>query len=357
MRIGICAFWFNRGQGVIARQLRSAVDQLGHQTFVLGRPTRDSFAMPQRARGDDVWAQQGVTPASSFFIGADELLGWAREHQLEGCFFDQNYEFEAIEALRRAGTRTIGRFVWEQFSNEHVADARRAYDLIYSMTHAERERYATMGIETPFLQWGIHPDYLVYTPHRPADGTTVFHYHAGLLGKRKPFKEVIEAFNAARGEGLRLIVKAQIERWMDYLKKAAKRDPRIKLVIEDLPTARHLQMCADAHVCMAPARWEGLGLHLYEAIAFGQPIVCNDDPPMNELIEDEVSGLLIGSHEDGKANSGIPAKTVDVPALTRAIERLADPALRTKLEAGTLRKREQLSWERTVVSVGELLSR
>ena len=27
-------------------------------------------------------------------------------------------------------------------------------------------------------------------------------------------------------------------------------------------------MCADADVCMAPARWEGLGLHLYEAIAF-----------------------------------------------------------------------------------------
>ena len=40
MRVGICAYWFNRGQGVVARQVRSALDALGHETFVLARPTR-----------------------------------------------------------------------------------------------------------------------------------------------------------------------------------------------------------------------------------------------------------------------------------------------------------------------------
>jgi 1,2-diacylglycerol 3-alpha-glucosyltransferase len=107
---------------------------------------------------------------------------------------------------------------------------------------------------------------------------------------------------------------------------------------------------------MAPARWEGLGLHLYEAIAFGMPIVCNDDAPMNELVEDGVNGLLVPSHDDGLANSGIPAKTVDVPALTEAISRLADPGLRAELSAGALAKREDRSWERTVRDVSELLA-
>lgn len=184
----------------------------------------------------------------------------------------------------------------------------------------------------------------------------VFHYHAGLLGKRKPYREIIEAFSAARDPDLRLIVKAQIERRMGFLERAARRDRRIELVLADLPTDEHLRMCADAHVCMAPARWEGLGLHLYEAIAFGQPIVVNDDPPMNELVDDGVNGILVTSHEDGRANSGIPAKTVDVPALTAAIERLADPALRVELEAGARARREQLSWERTRASVAELLA-
>ena len=354
MRVGICAFWFNRGQGVVARQLRSALDELGHETHVLGRPTKESFPMPQEAREDDVWAQQGVTPASDFFIPEPELVGWASERELDACFFDQNYEFDAIAGLRASGVRTVGRFVWERFSDEHVADAERAYETIYAMTRAEQRRYETMGIEAPFLRWGIHPDYDEVVPRR-SESPVTFHYHAGLLGKRKPFKEIVQAFSATSDPDLRLIVKAQIERRMKFLHRAANKDSRIELVLEDLPTDEHLQMCADASVCMAPARWEGLGLHLYEAIAFDQPILCNDDPPMNELIDDGVNGLLVPSHHDGDANSGIPAKTVDVPALTAAIERLADPGLRAELERGARARREELSWDRTVASVAELL--
>jgi 1,2-diacylglycerol 3-alpha-glucosyltransferase len=352
VRIGIVSYWFNRGQGVVARQLRTALEALGHESFVLGRPTKEDFPMPQEARADDVWAQEGVTPASDFRIPRDELVGWADEHRLDACFFDQNYEFDEIAALRERGVRTIGRFVWERFSEAHVEPASRAYETIYSMTHAERERYARMGIEAPFLQWGIHPEYGRIEPRRDGDGPVTFHYHAGLLGKRKPFREIVEAFSETESPDLRLIVKAQIPRRTRFLERAARRDKRIELVLEDLPTDEHLQMCADAHVCLAPARWEGLGLHLYEAIAFGQPIVVNDDPPMNELVDDGVNGLLVPSHEDGQANSGIPARTVDVPALTEALERLAEPALRAELEAGAREKREQLSWERTVASAG-----
>ena len=354
MRVGICAFWFNRGQGVVARQLRSALDELGHETFILGRPTKESFPMPQGARTDDVWAQERVTAASDFFIPEEELLGWASASSIEACFFDQNYEFGSIAALRGTGVRTIGRFVWERFSEEHVAPARAAYDLVYSLTLAERDRYAGMGIEAPYVRWGVHPEYDAYTPDRPTDRVD-FHYHAGLLGKRKPFKEVINAFSETPEPELRLIVKAQIERRMNFLERATSRDSRVELVLEDLPTDEHLQMFADSHVCMAPARWEGLGLHLYEAIAFGMPIVCNDDPPMNELVTDGVNGLLVPSHPDGLANSGIPARTVDGPELSTAISRLADPVLREQLSAGALAAREERSWERTVGDVSELL--
>jgi glycosyltransferase involved in cell wall biosynthesis len=354
MRVGICAFWFNRGQGVVARQLRTALDELGHETFILGRPTKESFPMPQEAREDDVWAQEGVTSASNFFIPEQEYLDWAEANSIEACFFDQNYQFDELAVLRGAGVRTIGRFVWERFSDEHVEPTKDAYDLVYSMTLAEQKRYASMGIDAPYVQWGVHPEYDEITPNRP-DSPVDFHYHAGLLGKRKPFKEVINAFSATREPELRLIVKAQIERRMKFLEKAAKKDSRVELVLADLPTEEHLQMFADAHVCMAPARWEGLGLHLYEAIAFGMPIVCNDDPPMNELVVDGVNGLLVPSHPDGLANSGIPAKTVDVAGLTEAISRLADPGLRAELSAGALETKKQRSWERTVRDVGELL--
>ena len=44
--------------------------------------------------------------------------------------------------------------------------ARGAYETIYSMTLAEQERYAGMGIESPYVQWGIHPELLGADPLR-----------------------------------------------------------------------------------------------------------------------------------------------------------------------------------------------
>src|SRR3712207_5142032 len=114
---------------------------------------------------------------------------------------------------------------------------------------------------------------------------------------------------------LRLLFKAQVERDTEFLSQAAERDPRIEVMFEDLPTAEHLQLFADSDVCLAPARWEGLGVHLYEAIAFGMPIVTNDAPPMNEVVEDGLNGLLVGSHQDGVAPSGIPSYAPDVKDL------------------------------------------
>ena len=72
MRIGICAYWFNRGQGVVARQIRSALDSLGHQTFVLARPTRAKNIRPAFIDHSGVWDQPSVTDASAYRIPAAE---------------------------------------------------------------------------------------------------------------------------------------------------------------------------------------------------------------------------------------------------------------------------------------------
>ena len=49
-------------------------------------------------------------------------VGWAKQTGIDVCFFDQNYEFDAVAALRGSGVRTIGRFVWERLQRR----ARRA---------------------------------------------------------------------------------------------------------------------------------------------------------------------------------------------------------------------------------------
>jgi 1,2-diacylglycerol 3-alpha-glucosyltransferase len=370
MRVGIVTKWFNRGQPIVGRYMRSAVDSLGHESFVLARPRREQGPRPGALERTDIWDQPGVTEASQFQVPLEEYIAWVDENGIEVVLCDQNYQFEELAELRKRGVKVIGRFVWEHFTAEHVPGVREAYDTVYSVIEAEQQRYAKMGLETPRVPWGIHPELLGFAPENdpsnPRAGEAVpsgpdrpvrFVFPGGFIGHRKPLEPVVEAFARTRNPDIRLLVKAQVERdRLDGISKRVRRDKRIELHLADDPWETHLRTIAACDVCITPSRWEGLGLPLYEAIAFGQPVITNDDPPMNEVIRDGVNGLLVSSSDDGTARSGIPAKLADPEALTRAIEKLADDELRTELSAGAVRSRAKHSWERTTSALGRLIA-
>ncbi len=368
MRIGIVSKWFNRGQPVVGRYLRSAFDELGHDTFVLARPKKERGPRPGALDRDDVWDQPGITEASAFEVPLAEYEAWIADNGIEVLFCDQNYQFDELATLRRGGTRIVGRFVWEHFAAEHVTGAQEAYDLIYSMTRAEQERYRQWGIETPYVQWGCHPELLQYAKDRPARdpaepaasaedsaGIVKCIFPGGFIGHRKPVNDVVEAFARTTDPRLRLLVKAQVDRRMEEAAGIAAADERIEIQLEDQARGDHLQQFADCDVCLAISRWEGLGLPLYEAIAFGMPVITNDVPPMNEPIRDGVNGLLVRSRPDGEAKSGITAYLPDVAALAEAIDRVADPEVWERLAAGAREAREERSWSRTVEGMDSLL--
>ena len=389
MRIGIVAYWFNRGQAVVARQIRATLEELGHETFVLARPTRKTNIRPGWVDTEGVWAQEGVTAASDYLIPGDEYLRWAEGIRPDLVMFDQNYQFEEIAQLRRSGVRTIGRFVWEHFSAAHVEPAVEAFDRIYSLTACELERYAQIGIDTPRVRWGCAPE-VVQLAHRlesqgpsltpfPSSNTqrsgetgraaedlpgVILLFPGGFMSKRKPIGPTIQAFRNTSDPRLRLLLKAQVDRQAKKVdrmirggRRFGRRDGRIELITSDLPTDDYLRMFAAADCCLAPSRWEGLGLHLFEATALGVPVITNDNPPMNEVVVDGVNGILVPGEPDGNApRSGIPAFTPNVPALTAAITALADDDLRTQLAAGARRRREELSWERTREDLAALVA-
>ncbi len=167
---------------------------------------------------------------------------------------------------------------------------------------------------------------------------------------------MIKAFKRAQGDHLRLLINAQVPRNDDKLRDAAAADPRISLMLEDEPEEEHRRRFASCDVCLAPSRWEGLGLPLFEATAFGLPIITNDKPPMSELVLDGRSGILIPSEQNGETRSGLPAWDPDVPAMTAAIERLGDRAELERAVAGVRELQEQREWSRTVAGLEALLA-
>lgn len=355
MRIGIVSHWFNRGQGVVARYLRSALDELGHRTFVLARPTRTSNRRPAFVARDDVWDQPNVTAASDFAIPRREYEGWAAANGLEAVFFDQNYQWEEIAALRRQGLRTIGRFVWEAFAPDDVPGAVEAYDVVYSVTECEQRRYAQLGIDSPRVPWGCHPELLEVEARRSEPPVKLF-FPGGFMSKRKPLRLVLRAFAEVDDPRLRLVIKSQVPRRGDFVDEMSARDPRLVVERDDLPAGDHLRLFASCHVCLAPTRWEGLGLHLYEAMAFGMPVVSTDIPPVNEVVADGVNGLLVSPRPSShQTRSGIPAYDPDRRELVGAIARMGDPELRGRLAAGARQTRERLAWSKTVAGLRALL--
>ena len=75
------------------------------------------------------------------------------------------------------------------------------------------------------------------------------------MGKRKPFLEIVEAFTAARGDHLRLLIRGQVDRKAGRLEKAAGGDDEVIIELEDRPTDEHLRQFASCDVCLSPSRW------------------------------------------------------------------------------------------------------
>src|SRR3990167_279665 len=356
MKIGIISYWLNRGQGIVGRYLRSIFDELGHDTYVLARPTKDKFDVPRFIDTKDVWNQSGVTHASYYDIPLNEYLKWAKDNSLDVAFFDQNYQFEEIAELRKMGIKTIGRFVWETFSEGHVKDVKKAFDIIYSLTKCEQSRYASFGIDSPWLRWGCHPELNLIRPEKYKDGVYFF-YPGGYLSRRKPTKTVIEAFTKVDSPDIRLIIKVQRKkRHNKLIGEVNNLDSRIRLISDDISSQEYYKLFSSCNICLAPSRWEGLVLHLYEAIAFGMPIITNNNPPMNEIVENSYNGILVESHQIGRAKSGIPAYEPDVDDLSRAIRVLSKQETLNMFAANTDEVRKKFSWDKTVACFREILS-
>lgn len=370
MRTGIVSYWFNRGQATVGRHLRSALESLGHETFVLARPTQKNFVYPDFIDERDIWNQPNVTTASAFHIPTDEYLDWARQNRLEAVFCFQNYQFEQIAELKKQGIATIGCFMWESFAPEHVDAAKQAYTKIYSLTLADHNKYKAMGLDTHYVRWGCHPENLAFA-NTPKTPKLSFFYPGGFLSSRKSTLAVIEAFKSAELENAQLIIKTQrpmivgdllyIQSPKDLQRKfstpemsmRAKQSvealaPGIQVVEQDLTDEQYCRLFASAHVCVCPSRWEGLGLHLFEALSFGMPIVCNNMQPLDEVAKHGINATLFDCFKVGQHPNKTDIMELDVASFKNALQAVAKPEIFQQLKRGTTLLQRQRNWQNTI---------
>ncbi len=363
-RVGLVSWWFNRGQAVVMRRVRTVLEDLGHETFVLARPTPKAFHRREYVERSDPWGQPGVTEASGFHVPWEEYERWLDTTGADVVFCFQNYAFDEVRRMRERGVRTIGTFMWEAFGPEHVAGAAGAYDIVYSLTRSGRERFAELGLEAPYVPWGCHPDDVASGDRTRSRGDAAVTYYvpAGYVSRRKPLAEILDAFQEVEDPRLRLVIKLQGTIrgaiTVEEIRALARRDQRVSIVDGDLPARLHTALFAASDVCLAPSRWEGLGLHLFEALAMGIPVITTAAPPMDEVVRDGIEGVLVPCSPAAEpTRSGVPAVEPDPEGLRAAIAGLADDEARAA-QADNARAAAvgRLSWERTRQGYRDLLA-
>jgi glycosyltransferase involved in cell wall biosynthesis len=347
MNIGFVNNWCNRGQGVVARWVRTIFDEAGHNTYVLARPTNPKAPIGSYIDERDDWATENVTFGSAFEMPVKEYVHWAKTCNLDVLFCDMNLQFEAVQAVRQLGVKTIGRFVWERFGRAFVDDANAAYDVIYSLTKCEKEAYRKLGINSPSVRFGLHPSISEYTAAKK-DDAIYFIFHGGLQGKRKPIKATVDAFKTVKNPNIRLVIKSQGVR-DESEPVEIDDDQRIQYIVEDMDDESYHELFSSCHVCLSPSRWEGLGVHLYESIAHGMPVISNDIPPINEVITSGKTGILVNSVPLYSLSNGLVVYDPEPDDLVAAISKLSDPVTLQEITASTriAAQSDRFDWNNT----------
>jgi glycosyltransferase involved in cell wall biosynthesis len=213
-----------------------------------------------------------------------------------------------------------------------------------------------MGISSPYIPWGCYTESVTPLALPTGDDTIRFFYPGGHLTKRKPTLETLQAFRRVTNSRARLIVKVQhAQRGAELAARAESVDSRIHLVIGDMSANDHFALLKSCNVCLAPSRWEGLGLHLFEALENGMPTITTNAPPMNEMVSHDVDGLLIPATTHSERRPGVPIWEPDGEAMTAAIEALCDDSLRARLADGARQRRATRPW-RPISGYQELLN-
>lgn len=342
MKIGIITYWFNRGQATVGRFLRDSLDSLGHETFIFARPDASAGLVSK----EDVWQQENIYIGKGYQPEPNEYVSWAERNDLEIVFLFQNYAFEEIERLKKSGIKTVGCFMRESLKQDHVEKVNKSYTAIYAANISDSSRMKKMGVKNIHnLTWMVHPSQL--GDPKPLPEIPTFFYPGGYSSQRKAYKEVTEGFKSLKVPA-RLVVKTIKP---PRQKIAAK---NIQIINKEMSTQEYIALLKTVDIMIGVARWEGLGLHLYESIGLGIPILGTNTPPINEVVHHHKTGALVECLGKGKAISGVRACGHSPKEIALEMQYMINH--HQELQKNQLKLRNEMSWTRFESQLSQILS-
>ena len=245
------------------------------------------------------------------------------------CHHLSHHDLAANGDFRVAAFKSLDRWVEGLFF--------RTVQRIVAVSRTTKRDITVLGI--PSHKVSIVPNGIDRPPSVPVtrDTQRLHLLFVGCLGQRKGLEYLITAMRQLREERvvLHIVGSAEDETYFRYLQNLVRQWAlENEVAFHGMVTQEALwRFYAEADIFVFPSLWEGFGIVLLEAMAFGLPVVATRAGAIPELVDDGENGLLV-----------LPA---DSDALAAAIARLIeDPSLRERLgRNGRARYEENLTWE------------
>ena len=246
----------------------------------------------------------------------------------ETCWFRV---FEIAALLKTLGVMVIGVPNIEIVRRDEI-EKHKIFDRLWSNNMLCTKTLAEYNIASIYA--GFSPLHIHELPRQQRlrekgkTTETSFLVVCGWNGKRKGISNVLDAFVDAhsKNKNLRLTITAQSQSALqpNTRHESWRTNSAISVLLGDMTHSSILSLYASHDCVIVASENEGLGLSLYEPLAFGTPIITMNCEPHNEVIKSDVNGWLVPVAYTTPilANSAaiILANVIDVDSLSMAIQ-------------------------------------
>ncbi len=291
MKIGIVTTWFERGAAYVSKQYEQVLEQ-EHDVFIYARGGEEYAQKDSEWDKDNVYWGKRISSPVSTYIDKKDFIKWLLDNKIELVIFNEQRWWEPIFICNKMEIKTVA---YIDYYTEETMPFFAAYDALLCNTKKHYKAFSWHE-QTFYIPWGTDIDLFTYNKTSQSDKVRFFH-SCGVSPGRKGTELLIKAFDKLyiNTQNCILIIhtKINIEQSLPDSKKIIQ-DLKHKgalEIIEKTVSAPGLYCKGDIYVY--PTQLEGIGLTIAEAISSGLPTIVPNDGPMNEFVEDGISGKLV----------------------------------------------------------------
>lgn len=284
MNIGLVSTWLHRGAAYVTINYAKLLKH-NNNIFVYGR---GGEYFDKNLKIDGINVYEGCRTSYKDGIVISDFLNWIKKNNIEIVFWNEQRDLTAMCKTKLKFPHIIHGAYIDYYTEDSISDF-QLYDFVICNT---KRHYSVFEWHKQafYLPWGCDIDLYKQNRNKRNTSDKITFFHSMGMSNRKGTEVLIKTFisNKFKELGAKLIIHTQIN-IDNIITKSEALNNNIE-IIEKTVSAPGLYYMGDVYVY--PAKLDGLGLTLYEAISSGLPVITTDIAPMNEVINEQDGKLV-----------------------------------------------------------------